>query len=56
LGSAKSLDREHGVATHDEASIADGRAVTSERRRDERPHAVGHALEAAERLARHDSA
>src|SRR5947209_3955446 len=56
LGLAEPFDREHRIATDDEASIADGRTVAGERRRDERPHAVGHALETAERLARDDGA
>src|SRR5947208_15045112 len=50
------LDREHRVASDNESTIRDSRPVTAERRRDARPHAIGDALEIAERLARDNRA
>jgi hypothetical protein len=47
----ESLDREDRVASDNESTIRDRRPVAAERCRDERPHAIGDALETTERLA-----
>src|SRR3954469_12568260 len=52
LRRVESLDGEHRVATGDEPTVGDRRAIAAEWVGDERPDAVGDAFEASERLAR----